>query len=136
MNETTAAAIAALTLASLPAIGQPLEGGLFAGLTTTKDGKHCAVVLLDDKPDDQLSWKAAMAWAAEREAQLPSRPVSALLFANLREQFERDWYWTGEQHEADGAFAWCQTFSYGGQYSYHASTVGRVRAVRLIPIGV
>ena len=54
---------AALPLATLPALGADLEGGTFAGLTTQKDGTHCAVVLLPEKGADP-TWKKALAWAA------------------------------------------------------------------------
>jgi len=39
------------SLCELPAIGQPLMGGTFAGITTQADGTHCAVILLADRID-------------------------------------------------------------------------------------
>lgn len=117
----------------LPKIGQPLEGGLFAGLTTTKDGRHCAVVLLDDKPEKRLSWADAMKWAENLKATLPTRPVAALLFANLGDQFDKESYWACE--ESDDSYSWCQYFSNGSQVNYRKSYEGRARAVRLIPLG-
>ena len=121
-----------MKLCNLPPLGQPLEAGLFAGLTTRADGAHCAVVLLADKPDAPLPWKQAMAWAAKRQAELPSRPVAALLFANAKPQFEKAWHWTAG--EFDGACAWDQDFSDGFQVSSRKSYEGRARAVRLIPL--
>jgi hypothetical protein len=35
-----------MQFSSLPALGHPLDTGTFAGITTTPDGKHHAVVLL------------------------------------------------------------------------------------------
>ena len=122
------------TLQSLPALGAALEGGIFAGLTTKPDGTHCAVVLLPDKPDARLKWQHAVEWAQGLQAELPTRPVSALLFANARAQFEREWHWTSEVHEDDGSFAWFRNFGYGSQSYYRKSYEGRARAVRLIPL--
>jgi hypothetical protein len=130
--DTTDTEAAACTLALLPALGQPLGPGLFAGITTKPDGTHCAVVLLPDEPPKRVTWKAAMAWAKSIDAELPALPVSAVLFANLREHTEADWYWTCES--IDGSYAWCQGFYGGGQYLDRKSYEGRARAVRLIPL--
>jgi hypothetical protein len=121
-----------MKLADLPPVGHPLEAGIFAGLTTLPDGTHHAVVLLADKPDKPLTWKAAMTWAKKLEAQLPARPVSALMFATVKAQFEPEWHWTGE--ELDGAYAWLQFFYYGTQDLTRKSYEGRARAVRLIQL--
>jgi len=121
-----------MKLSDLPAIGQPLEAGLFAGLTTTPDGTHHAVVLLPDKPAEDVTWQQAMDWAEKLSAQLPPRPVSALLFANAKGQFEERWHWTSEAF--DGSFAWNQNFYHGTQDGYHKSYEGRARAVRLIQL--
>ena len=129
---TTAAACAPAGLSQLPALGAAFEGGTFAGITTKPDGTHCAVVLLADQADKRLTWKQAMAWAKKLKAELPARPVSALLFANVRSQFEPAWYWTCE--ELDGSCAWHQGFGNGYQYYGPKSCEGRARAVRLIPL--
>jgi hypothetical protein len=129
---TNAAACAPVSFAHLPPLGTTFEGDVFAGITTRPDGTHCAVVLLGAKPSKRLDWAGAMAWAAEQGAELPARPVSALLFANARGHFEKDWYWTCEAY--DGSFAWIQTFGHGFPLSKHKSDEGRARAVRLIPI--
>jgi len=125
-----------MNLASLPALGANLEGGLFAGLTTKPDGTHCAVVLLADKPGGKLTWQQAVEWAASVQGELPSRSVSALLFANARDQFEKAWHWTSETDADDGSYAWYQYFDDGGQISLHKSYEGRARAVRLIPLAL
>jgi len=132
MTESTT--LAALRLADLPALNQPLEGGTFAGLITTPEGKHCAVVLLADKPEKRLAWKAAMKWAEDLAATLPTRPVAAMLFANAKTSFEPEWHWTCEQ--LDRSCAWVQDFAGGYQGDRgHKSYEGRARAVRLIPVG-
>jgi hypothetical protein len=121
-----------MTLADLPALGQPLEGGLFAGLTTTPDGTHHAVVLLPDKPEAKLTWKKAMNWAEKLGAALPTRPVAALLFANAKASFDPEWHWTSESF--DGSYAWDQGFNRGTQGYGHKSYDGQCRAVRLIQL--
>ena len=124
----------ALTYATLPALGAPLDTGTFVGLTTGKDGKHYAVALLPDKPEDdeELTWKAAMAWAESVGGVLPQRPVSALLLANAKSEFREDWYWTGEEH--GGSYAWYQYFFYGNQNRDHKDNELSARAVRLIQL--
>lgn len=118
-----------LTLALLPALGAPLEGGSFAGITTKPDGTHCAVVLLPAQGTD-LDWTAAKAWAAEQGGELPSRPVAALLFANVKAQLRTRWHWTADE---DGAsYAWLCFFNHGSQTSDHMSYEGGAVAVRLI----
>ena len=94
-----------------------------------KISQHCAVVLLPAKPSKRLHWQAALDWAAEQQAELPTRPVAALLFANLKPQFEEVWHWTSEAF--DGSYAWFQDFDDGYQYyGGHKSYEGRARAVR------
>jgi hypothetical protein len=73
-----------------------------------------------------------MAWAKKLRAELPSRPVGALLFANLKPQFVPELHWTCE--ELDGSYAWGQYFDDGNQDDIHESSEGRARAVRLIPL--
>lgn len=121
-------------LKDLPALGQPLEGGTFAGLTTRPDGTHHAVVLLADKPGGRLTWAQATEWAGSLNAQLPSRPVAALLFANAKAAFEEAWHWTADEDPDDGAFAWSQYFDGGDQDCSRKSFEGRARAVRLIQL--
>lgn len=126
------AAIAAIAFSLLPPIGQPLEGGIFAGITTCADGTHVAVVLLTDKPSRDLNWKGATAWAETVGGQLPTRPVAALLFANLKAQFTADWHWTCEAYGGSGA--WMQTFYSGYQDTGTQKNENCARAVRMIPL--
>lgn len=120
------------TLALLPALGAAFEGGIFAGLTTDKEGRHFAVALLPDKPEADLTWKKAVAWAVSVDGVLPTRPVAAMLFANCKDQFEERWHWTSDAF--DGSFAWSQYFSNGYQSYGRDSYEGRARAVRLIQL--
>jgi hypothetical protein len=123
--------ITMLTIANLPALGEQLENGTFAGITTKPDGTHHAVVLLPDQ-GTELTWKKAMNWAKKLEAELPSRPVAALLFANVKAKLQPRWHWTSE--EDDASFAWCCGFDGGNQGYYRKSYEGSAVAVRLIPL--
>ena len=87
-----------ISLANLPAIGGDLEGGTFAGLTTTPNGAHVAVVLLPGAGTD-LTWTKAKAWAKKQGGELPSRPVAALLFANIKSALQPRWHWTSDEED-------------------------------------
>ena len=117
---------------TLPTLGTPVAGGLYAGITTGPDGAAYALILLADKPSRRLDWPAAMAWAESLQASLPTRPEGALLFANLGDQFERTWHWLSEQYSAGDA--WSQYFTDGGQYGSNESFEARARAVRRFPL--
>ena len=119
-----------IPFATLPAIGAELEGGIFFGIITNPDGAHCAAILLPAKPDKRLTWKKALAWAVEQDAELPSRPVASMLFANLKAQLQPDWHWTSE--EDDASYAWHCSFSGGGILSLRKSYEGSCVAVRCI----
>lgn len=121
-----------IRFSDLPAIGAPIVDGIFCGLTTTKDGAHHAVVLLPARPDKRLTWKQATAWAKKAGGALPTRPVSALLYALAKDQFEKAWYWTAD--ELDGSYAWLQYFNNGSQAYYGESYEARAAAVRLIEV--
>ena len=121
-----------ISFASLPALGAPLEGGIFAGVVTCKDGVHRAVIRLPENGTD-LTWKKALTWAKKQGGELPTRPVAAMLFANVKATLPSGWHWTSEE---DGAsYAWYCYFYYGIQFygtlkSYECGAV----AVRLIPL--
>lgn len=123
--------IAPVPFASLPAVGTPLADGTFAGIHSQPAGTHVAVVLLSAWSEG-LTWKKALTWAKKQDGQLPTRPVAALLFANLKAQLQPRWHWTSE--EDDASYAWSCTFRNGTQYSYHESYDGCAVAVRLIPL--
>jgi hypothetical protein len=120
-----------IPFATLPALGAPLENGTFAGITTRADGTHCAVVLLPDQ-GEKLTWKKAMNWAAKLGAELPSRPVASMLFANVKAQLKPNWNWTNEPDDA--SYAWYCHFGNGGIYGNRKSYEGSAVAVRLIPL--
>ena len=108
------------------------EGELYAGLILGKDGQpdHHLVLLPGDASD--VSWPTAREWAIAEGGELPSRRELSLLFANLREQFERVWYWSSEQHETRAQLVWGQNFASGIQTVYGRPFRGHARAVRRV----
>lgn len=119
---------------SLPALGEAFNGGKYAGITTDKQGNVYALVLLGDKPANDLNWKDAMAWAEGlgEGASLPNRVESAMLFANLKGEFEESWHWTNEAFSERSA--WFQLFGYGDQLTSSHDGELCARAVRRFPI--
>jgi hypothetical protein len=122
-----------MKLNELPSLGKPLDGGTFAGLTTRADGTHCAVVLLPGLGEN-LTWAKAKAWAKKAGGELPTRPVAALLFANVKPALTPRWHWTADEYDA--SFAWYCNFYDGHQDNDLKSYDGCAVAVRLIPLTV
>ena len=105
-------------------------GERYAGLLLGLDGLMAQhLVLLPGEAED-VSWDEAKAWAAKAGGDLPTRQEQALLYANLKSEFKPEWYWSGQEHESNGAYAWLQDFDDGYQYNYDKSYEGRARAVR------
>ena len=119
-------------LITLPAIGAKANGCTFAGTLTGKDGQPYALVKLDQHATKRLTWSDAMAWAKGLDADLPSRPESAMLFALLKDKFPRAWYWTNQEYNS--SFAWYCHLTSGYQGINHKSAVGAAVAVRRFPL--
>lgn len=111
-----------------------LKGGeQYAGLLLGKDGAPDQHIILIPGQANDVTFKQAQEFAAKAGGDLPTRREQALLYANLKEQFDDRWYWSGEMH-SDTRFAWCQDFHYGGQFSLNTDSSCRARAVRRISI--
>jgi len=107
---------------------------LYAGIILNDDGtpSHHLVLLPGDHEDTE--WNAAVEWAKSINGELPTRREQSLLFANCKQHFEKDWYWSNTLHASDASYAWCQGF-YGGSQNYdHVDGQCRARAVRRLPI--
>jgi hypothetical protein len=118
----------------MPRIGAPLGDGIFAGIARGEEGDH-ALILLAEAPKP-LTWPKAMKWAEDQGATLPTRAEQAVLFGNLKDQFQRDWYWSCEQYAGNERFAWYQLFDYGHQGDYRKGGELRARAVRRWPLAI
>lgn len=129
-----------INFTDLPALCEPLDGGIFSGITTLKDGAHVAVVLLP-RNADWVTWKKAAAWAADQGGQLPTRAMAVLLYANCKSHLRPAWHWTADElqddtgDKSDVVYAWHCDFRYGYQTNRQKIAEGAAVAVRLIPIG-
>ena len=113
-------------------------GEHYAGLVIGKDGEPSYhLVLLPGQADD-ITWEKAMEWASKQGgdsvASLPTRREQALLYANLKEEFEERAYWSCEAHESESGWAWYQYFYGGSQGTSHRNGELRARAVRRLVI--
>jgi hypothetical protein len=111
------------------------EGEFYAGLILGKDGHPDYHLIMLPAEAADVSWPAALEWAGTQGGELPTRRELALLFANLREQFERAWYWSSEPHETRVQLVWGQNFASGIQTVYGRPFRGHARAIRRVPIG-
>jgi hypothetical protein len=122
--------------AVLPAtLTMPLlvEGEIYAGLVLEAGAWHHLVLLPAAEPKP-LVWAKAMAWAKEQSGDLPSRPEQSVLYANLPDEFKKDWYWSNTPYAGDESYAWCQHFNYGDQNHGLKDGKLRARAVRRVAI--
>jgi len=111
-----------------------LHGEHYAGLIIGKDGEPSYHLILVDGAVDKVTWQQALDWAKSIKAELPTRREQALLYANLKEQFTENYYWSSETHAGYSGFAWIQDFDSGGQTYYSKATTYRARAVRRLVI--
>ena len=109
------------------------DGELYAGLILGKDGMPDHHLVLLPGEAEEVSWAAARDWAASAGGELPTRRELALLYANLREHFQRVWYWSCEPQEPRAQLVWGQNFTSGIQTMYGRPFRGRARAVRRLP---
>ncbi|QYG07154.1 DUF1566 domain-containing protein [Janthinobacterium sp. PAMC25594] len=110
------------------------EGEIYAGLILGKDGAADYHLFLQAGEAVDVTWQAAVDWAKKLGHSLPTRREQALLIANLKEQFQPRWYWSGEQYGPSSSYAWGQLFGYGYQDYDLKSYEGRARAVRRLEI--
>jgi hypothetical protein len=105
-------------------------GERYAGIVLDGAGepKHHLVLLPGDA--ENITWPDALEWAKKAGGELPTRQEQALLFANLKDEFQAAWYWSSQAHETNGSCAWGQGFSIGGQSFSRKFYEGRARAVR------
>ncbi|HXC40666.1 MAG TPA: hypothetical protein VN667_17145 [Burkholderiales bacterium] len=127
-NEQPSAQAEKFSLSNLPAVGTPMLGGIFKGLTLFQ-GKPMGLVLLDGDMDDD-TWDKARAYADAKGGELPTRIDALVLFEANEGDFLEDVYWTCQTHAADADYAWDQYFTGGTQGSWLKSCKLRARAVR------
>ena len=110
-----------------------LEGEIYVGATGDQHCNLYHVILLSGDSDD-ASHEKQLEWAKSIGGDLPTRIEQAMLWANFRDQFKKDWYWSNETYERASGYAWHQYFDYGSQSNNYVSSELRARAVRRLPI--
>jgi hypothetical protein len=127
------------TKSTPPAIGQPWQGGIYAGISARRNGPpNSHLVLLDDMPGKSLDWDDAMAWASGlgNGAALPDIYEWALITANLvKPDAGSTGYWSAT--EISSMAAWLQYWNSlhpGTQYYTVKGSTYCVRAVRRFPV--
>ena len=108
-------------------------GERYAGLVLDADGLASHHLILLPGEAEDIGWTDAKAWAEKAGGELPTRQEQALLYANLKSEFQPRWYWSGQEHESDSSFAWNQSFLNGYQDYDAKSFEARARAVRRFP---
>ena len=107
-------------------------GERYAGLILDEEGNPAYHLMLLPGEKDGIEWAAAKEWAAEQGGELPTRREQSLLFANLKDQFIPDYYWSSEQYKAIADHAWYQSFRHGTQDGNGFSAELCARAVRRV----
>ena len=109
------------------------EGEIYIGAIGDQNGDLYHVILLPGDNDD-APWEAQIEWAKSIGGDLPNRIEQAMLWAEHRDKFKKDWYWSSEAHASESGWAWYQYFYYGLQTTSHKGDELRARAVRRLPI--
>ena len=111
------------------------EGETYVGCIGDALGNLHHVILLPGDNDD-ATHESQLEWAKSIGGDLPSRIEQAMLWANHRDQFKKDWYWSNEIHHTESGWAWYQDFLYGTQSYDTSDNELRARAVRRVPINL
>jgi len=106
------------------------KGELYAGIILGKEGEPDHHLILLVPKSVGVNWETAKRFASTAGGELPTCREQSLLFANLKEEFQENFYWSGEQHASNSDCTWCQDFGDGDQGSYHKNNKLRARAVR------
>ena len=109
------------------------DGEIYIGAIGDALGNLHHVILLPGDNDD-ATHEAQIEWAKSIGGDLPSRIEQAMLWANHRDLFQKDWYWSNETHHSESGWAWYQGFDYGSQSGSHKGDELRARAVRRLVI--
>jgi hypothetical protein len=104
------------------------DGEQYIGAIITASGELRHTILMPDEID--ATWDKSMEWAQTRGGDLPNRIEQAMLFANFKNEFKPEWYWSNTEYAADAGFAWSQNFGSGDQYYGHKSVELFARSVR------
>lgn len=121
-----------------PAPGEywPGQGGIYVGIARSEPGQApYHLILAEAAPETNFNWQAGMNFAktitadGHADFSLPTRFESALLYANVRDKIDTDyWYWTSTQYSE--GYASSQHFDNGTQDVSYKEFARRCRFVR------
>lgn len=109
------------------------EGEIYIGAIGNAKGEVYHLVLLPGDNDD-ATHAEQLAWAQSIGGDLPNRIEQAMLWADHRDQFKKDWYWSNEKHHSESGWAWCQSFITGTPSNDPTDYALRARAVRRLVV--
>ena len=109
-------------------------GEEYAGLIVGKDGESSYHLILIPGQATGVNWADAKAFASKQGGDLPTRREQSLLFSNLKDKFDGEYYWSSEQHASASGCAWSQGFTNGYQGGCGTFSKLRARAVRRLTI--
>ncbi|EON11944.1 DUF1566 domain-containing protein [Pandoraea sp. SD6-2] len=107
-------------------------GEHYAGEVLNEDGtiKH-RLALVAVSPEAEHSWDSAGEFAKNLGYSRPTVAEARLLLANCRPHLPKEgWFWTGEVHEQNAAYAWTCDLYYGRTGNDPKSYEGLAVAVR------
>ncbi len=107
---------------------------VYAGLILGQDGAPDHHLIVIPGEAETVTFAEAQKWAKKQGGDLPTRREQRVLFANAKEAFHTDWYWSGEPNASDARYAWYQCFDYGYQSGNYVGSHCRARAVRRLII--
>jgi hypothetical protein len=110
------------------------KGERYAGIILGKDGEPDYHLILLAPKEVYANWETAKEFTIKVGGELPTRSEQYLLIANLREEFQGKYYWSGDLRAFSSDFAWCHNFYGGGESNYSKHIVLSARAVRRVVI--
>ena len=119
MTTTTETKTLKFAVIAALALGTPLDGGTYGGITTQPDGTPVAVIYLGAS-GDEFKHDGCVAWAHERGGELVSRAVFHLLRTTIKDQLPKEgWCFTADTldmdtgKKSDASYAWDCCFANG-----------------------
>lgn len=110
------------------------QGEIYAGIILNSDGTPSHHLILLPGDNDDAHWAEQTEWAKSIGGELPTRAEQSLLFANCKQHFQKNWYWSGETVSSEPGWAWYQCFQYGHQSYHYKHDELRARVVRRLEI--
>jgi hypothetical protein len=120
----------------------PDYGGAFHGLVRGDEGKPDYWIFSTTKNqnaggtfDENAEYAKNLKVGQYNDYHMPNRREQQIQMANAAPgQFEKAWYWSGEQYADDSGYAWFQHFGLGTQGHWLKVIKSRGCAVRRMPI--